>query len=95
MFNDEKLKKIADFWEGDNWTTEKEKNSLWPKDYYSKEAQEIEQIFWDNLIKGNDFDYDAKKILIKNGYRVFASSRDSFGLLTVCVSKDEKTFSFG
>lgn len=95
MFTEEKLKEIADFWEGDNWTTEEEEHSLWPKDPWGDKAKKIESIFWDELISGDCFNVDAKKKLMDNGYRVYAGDRDSFGILVACVSKDGKTFSFG
>lgn len=95
MLDETKLKKIADFWEGDNWTTEEEENSLWPKDPYGDLAQEIEGIFWDELILGNHFNPIGKKTMMDNGYDVFAGDRDSFGILVACVEKNGKTFSFG
>lgn len=95
MLDEKKLKEIADFWEGDNWTTEIEEGSLWPKDPYGDLAQHIEGIFWDELMSGNHFDIDGKRTLMGEGYRVFAGDRDSFGILVACVEKDGKTFSFG
>ena len=96
MLDERKLKEIADFWEGDNWTTEIEEGSLWPKDPYGDLAQHIEKIFWAELILGgNHFDPFGKKTLMDNGYRVYAGDRDSFGILVACVEKDGKTFSFG
>ena len=95
MLDETKLKEITDFWKGDNWTTEEEEYSLWPKDPYGELAQRIEGIFWDELMSGNHFNPDGKKALMDKGFRVFAGDRDSFGILVACVSKDGKTFSFG
>lgn len=61
MFTEEKLKEIADFWEGDNWTTEEGGHSLWPKDPWENKAKKIESIFWDELISGDCINVDAKK----------------------------------
>lgn len=95
MLDETKLKEIADFWDGDNWTTEEGRDSFWLKDPYGEEAQKIEGIFWDELILGSRFNIAGVKTMMDNGYEVFAGESDSFGLLTVCVSKDSKTFIFG
>ena len=50
MLDQNKLQKIAYFWKADNWNPDTEEGYRWPKDPYSDNAQEIERIFWDELI---------------------------------------------
>ena len=60
-------------------------------------AEEIEDICWKYLINAGELAWNWKNVkkLEEYGYECFAGERDSFGMLTACVEKDEKIFCFG
>lgn len=60
-----------------------------------EDGSNLESELWDKLIIGSWYNMETKTFLEENGYHVWAGDKDSFGLLVVCISKDDKYISFG
>ena len=94
ILTNEHIEKLNNFWETHEANYEENGNYFFD-DNDSKEALEVESIFFDFLCPDGYIVQENKAILAQNGFRTWIGDGDSFGILVCCVTKDGKTFSFG
>lgn len=89
------IEKLDNFWLNDA-TEEEDGRYFFSSETTNKEEyREVENLLWDCLISENHWNYNNKNILQDYGYHCWIGDGDIFGLLVACVTKDNKTFSFG
>ena len=92
--SEEQIKLLDEFWE--NHPAEvKDGSYSFFNDQYSKDALDVEDIFFDYLCPDGHFNMENRAILADHGYYAKVTDGDSFGILVCCVTKNGKTFSVG